>query len=174
MKRVLIAATALALSACATGSVSTPPNLDAVADAAAFRARHGLAFPITRPAVYVQSVSRHHYGYLHSTVAIRDDRGVWTISVAGERTSGLLRVDPPELVPEQTRRLTPEQGRALDRLLASDDLYSEPRNVTGTPSVGGATHMMVMVGPRRQTKVSWSMRLVGRKGEVADLVLGRG
>lgn len=169
-----------------SGCVSTPSGLaptastsratapfSEITESLAIRQRYGLDLSESRPSVLIQSMGIHHTRRVFSTVATRNIEGVWVISSVGEETSGLLRMEPT-LIPETIRQLTPVEGRALDTLIGSRALYRETRRVDGRLGVGSPEHVMEIVGTSDRVVVSWTGRLRGRAGQIADLILGTG
>ncbi len=78
----------------------------------------------------------------------------------------------PTLIPETRRTLTPQDGRVLDRLVASRTLYSASPNSTGQIGVGSAEHVMEIAATGRRLIVRWNGKLRGPAGQIADIVIG--
>lgn len=179
MRTAIVVALAIALSACASSSGPTsfadrlPSShpLSELSESVTLRQRYGLRMNPEMPAIYVQSVSVHHTRVLFSTFATRGEDGLWSVRTMGEETSGLLVIEA-RAIPERTQHLTEEQSRALDRLLASDALYTRSPRSSGTFGVGSPQHIMEIAGSDRRTVVKWNGKLLGAAGQIADIVIG--
>jgi len=102
----------------------------------------------------------------------RDKDGSWKRSQVAEESSGLLKIEQRLSLNENS--LFPEKdSQALDQMLANRDLYDGKVTSTGSRTVGGLFHVMVIVSPKGRTTIRWDGRLMGEKGALADIVLGR-
>ena len=120
----------------------------------------------------MDSVAVHHTHHEGSTIAWKDETGTWQWSQASEvGPGGLLRVER-KLEAHQTKALTEDQARSLERLIREPELYSGEVRRTGQSGVGAPFHVMAIVTPFGRTIVRWDGRLGGPSGEVADIVLG--
>lgn len=142
-----------------------------VAESVRLREKYSLPIPENEPIIFVESVGLHHTRRVFSTIASRDQSGAWTVSVVGEESSGLLRMEPT-LIPERLRTLTQQEGEALDRLLASRSLYSRSPYSTGQIGVGSPEHVMEIDAAGRRLVVRWNGKLRGASGQIADIVIG--
>lgn len=152
--------------------VTSASPQDEFAESAALRQRYGAARPSGAPSIRVQSDGMHYTRKVVSSAAWRDEDGIWTVSTVGEETSGVLTIDTVAL-PEAIRRLTPEESRALDRLLGEASLYRERPRSTGIEGRGSPVHVME-INPegRAPLTILWTGRLRGRVGEAADIIMG--
>lgn len=176
MKRVGFALVFI-VSACAAldqsnGAMrSTSAPFAAIAESLSLRQRLGAGAPQTASSVYVETSAVHHTRVLFSTIATRSEDGVWSVSTVGEETSGLLKINPRP-IPERTKQLSAEEGRVLDRLVASPGVFHEnPRSVE-FEGVGIPEMTMEIVTPNGRTVIRWRGELKGKAGDVANLVLG--
>lgn len=148
------------------------PPLSDVSESVALRQKYALPIPENEPFIFVESVGIHHTRQIFSTIASRDHSGMWTVSVVGEESSGLLTMEPT-LIPEVRRTLTPQEGRVLDRLMASRNLYSLPLSYGhGQIGVGSPEHTMEIAAGGRRLVVHWNGKLRGPAGQIADIVIG--
>lgn len=145
--------------------------LSYVSESVALREKYALSIPENEPVIFVESVGIHHTRRIFSTIASRHQSGVWTVSVVGEESSGLLTMEPT-LIPEARRTLTPQEGRVLDRLVASRTLYSPPPYGNGQIGIGSPEHAMEIAATGRRLVVRWNGKLRGPAGQIADIVIG--
>jgi hypothetical protein len=169
-----IAAVGWVLAASVAAESATPSVMaPEIQSGMSLRARYGIGAPSSSTAIYVDSVSAHHVRTQFSTIAWRDPSGLWSISQVGEDGPGGLLPIEPTLIPEVVRRLTPSEGKRLDRLLASKSLYTESTRRTGKTGIGAVFHTMELSTPAGRRIVRWDGRLVGQAGRVADIILGK-
>lgn len=147
---------------------------DATQQSLALRQKYDVRVPHSDRIIYVRGFAVHHLSYEYSTIAWRDDTGHWQISTMGEQGPGLLNV-PFELIAEETTPVPSTDAAKLDQLLDGKALYAEkPRAKDRNLGVGASEHTMEIVTPRGRKVVTWMGRLVGRAGQIADIVLGHG
>jgi hypothetical protein len=122
--------------------------------------------------IVVYGVAQHHTRTEWSVVASRREDGTWSVERAGEEGPGLLNIDPRPLPPSKAT-LSADKGMMLDRLLGDRATFREKVR-GGDPSIGGFASEMEIMTPARTRRVSWTGKLVGKLGQVADLVIGAG
>lgn len=167
----------LALAAASIAATSAMPS-DQLANGTqrslALRQKYNVRVPHSDRAIYVHTFAVHHLSDEYSTIAWRDEAGRWQISITGEQGPGLLTV-PFELIAEEVSTVSLTDGTKLDQLLDGRALYGEkPRSKEKNLGVGAPEHTMEIVTPRGHKVVTWRGRLIGRAGQIADIVLGRG
>jgi hypothetical protein len=129
--------------------------------------------PHCQATIYEQSVAVHHIRTDQSTIACRDDNGIWTISqIAQDGPGGLLAIQK-SLVRRTEVKPALADARKLDGLLSRRSLYSEVVRRTGRPEIGAPFHVMQIFSAAGSVVVRWNGRLLGRLGQVADIVLGK-
>lgn len=136
----------------------------------ALRERYKVPAPRGEATIYVRSVAAHHIRSEFSTIAWRDASGAWSVSRMGEDGPGGLLPIETRLLPEEVRKLSAEEGRALDLLLAETALYDETPAEGRRPGIGTPFHVMEIVVGDRRAVFRWYGRLEARAGKVADLV----
>ncbi|GAA0665054.1 hypothetical protein FHT00_000983 [Sphingomonas insulae] len=161
---------------CATSSLGAAPPQGAVERSQhpgdALRARLGVVLPATDTMIIIHGVAQHHTRTEWSIVASRSKDGQWTVERAGEEGPGLLAIEPHPLSASKTI-LTPDKGKALDRLLGDRQAYLEKVS-GGDLSIGGYASTMEIVTSGRTRRVDWTGRLVGKLGQIVDLVTSPG
>lgn len=136
----------------------------------AVRERHGLPIPTGNVVVYIHSFAAHHETMVQSAVAWRDASGRWRLSKVVEIGPGLLDA-PRTIESDVTEELSSINGRRLDRLLRDRDLYFQPGHQKDV-GVGAPFHTMEVVTPRQRRVISWTGRLRGPGGAIADMLIG--
>lgn len=138
----------------------------------ALRSRLGVALPAAGTMIIIYGVAQHHTRIEWSVVASRSKDGKWVVERAGEEGPGLLQIDPrPLSVSKMT--LPADKATALDRLLSDRKAYRE-KVAGGDLAIGGYASEMEIITPKHTRKVDWTGRLVGKLGQIADLVIGPG
>ncbi|WP_044564849.1 hypothetical protein [Azospirillum sp. B4] len=166
---------ALTLATLAAARAEPPQDRLApeVAQGLGMRKGWGLAIPSCDAAVYVDSVGVHHVRTEQSTIACRDQAGTWTVTqVLEDGPGGLLPIEK-RITRQSDNRLAPAVGRELDLLLDQPALYDEAVQRTGEIGVGAPFHTMQIEAPGGHVIARWNGRLLGRLGQVADIILGR-
>ena len=165
-------------ASCATGTnVATnddfsPPAIPEIENGFALRDRYNLPKFIGGPAIFVDSVAVHHIQNEASTIVWMDSSGNWHKSQVIERGPGILQSVERKLTANTESTLPLIQSQALEDLLRDPDLYIEETLRSGDIGIGAPNHVMAIVTPFGRTTVRWNGRLLGKKGEVADIVLG--
>jgi hypothetical protein len=140
----------------------------------AMRASWKVSIPKSDTTIYIHSVAVHHVRSEQSTIAWRDQQGIWTISqVVQDGPGGLLTIEK-QLIRQEVRRMAASDERKLDKLLEGRALLQEKPRRTGTIGVGAPLHVMEIVTSTNSVVVRWDGRLRGKLGRVADILLGRG
>lgn len=177
--RLLCLQLAFAIAACAntprlpTADMS-PPTAPEIIRSLELRNRYGLVIETSGAAIFVDSVTVHHVRGEASTVVWKDTAGVWRRSQVIENGPGGLLDVERSLASNETRLLSAAETGELERLIAQRSLYSGRVWRTREADVAGAYHVMEIITPYGRTVVRWDGQLLGKSGEVADIVLGRG
>ena len=183
---MILSASLLIQTASADTGASVRPSSSAetVHPGEALRQRLGKTLPRAAEMVIVYGIAAHHSKVEWSVVAWRTEHGEWRIDKAGEEVSyfppppGSPPGRPaPQKLPEQSMTLSPDVGRQLDALLSDRTLYSERDQAPAmdrAPPIGGFSSEMEIVSPVGRRRVGWYGRLLGKAGEVADIVIGPG
>jgi len=117
-------------------------------------------------------VAVHHIHYEASTIVWKDAAGRWQRSQAVESGPGDLLTVSRKLDSSETETLTESDVQSLDSLIKDPSLYSGEVQRAGKVEIGAAFHVMAISTPYGRTTVKWDGRLLGKSGEVADIVLG--
>ena len=72
----------------------------------------------------------------------------------------------------KTSSLADAEAEALERLIREPELYHGEVLRSDKIGVGAPRHVMAIITPFGRTTVKWNGRLLGIKGEIADIVLG--
>lgn len=178
MKGILAFVALLVTASCApivgqkvNADFSVPADAD-IARSLDIRSRYQLPTPSSDSIIYVDSVTEHHTRGEASTIVWRDKDGSWKRSQVAETSSGLLKMKPILSLNENSV-FSKKDSQDLDKLTASRSLYDKKVTATGATNVGQLFHVMVIVSPKGRTTIRWGGRLMGEKGALADIVLGR-
>lgn len=159
-----------ALALASTASVQLAPEIK---QSLSMRESWHVDVPHCQVTIYEQSVAVHHIRTDQSTIACRNDIGIWTISqIAQDGPGGLLAIQKSLSRRTETRPASAD-AQKLDGLLSQRSLYAEAVRRTGGPEIGAPFHVMQIVSPAGSVVVRWNGRLLGRLGQVADIVLGK-
>ena len=157
--KVILAFVALLMSAScapivgqkANADFSVPADTD-IARSLDIRSRYQLPTPSSDSIIYVDSVTEHHTRGEASTIVWRDKDGSWKRSQVAEESSGLLKIEQ-RLSLNENRIFSEKDSQALDQMLANRDLYDGKVTSTGSRTVGGLFHVMVIVSPKGRTTI---------------------
>lgn len=147
------------------------PNSPEIARSFALRDRYHSAKHIGGTAIFVDSVAVHHIYAESSTIAWKDEAGIWQWSRVSETGPGGLLPVERKLESNRGRPLTAAESKALDRLIADRRLYNGKTRSTPPTGVGAAGHVMGIVTPFGRTTIAWDGRLTGVGGKIADIIL---
>lgn len=160
------------LSACATVAPPSAPTAPEISRSLTLRDRYTIPHPQGVTTIYIDSVAVHHTRAEGSTIAWKDDTGVWHWSQVSETgPGGLLRIEP-KMDYNRDKLLGADDSKALDALIRNPALYSGKVRRTGTPGIGAPYHVMEILSPKGHVVLRWDGRLVGPPGAVADIMLG--
>lgn len=159
-----------ALALAATASVQLAPEIK---QGLSMRESWHIDPPHCESEIYVQSVGVHHVRTDQSTIACKNNVGIWAITqVAQDGPGGLLAIKKTLTLRAETK-LSLADSRKLELLLSQRSLYAETVRRTGRLEIGAPSHVMQIVSPTGSVVARWDGRLRGRLGEVADIVLGK-
>jgi hypothetical protein len=138
----------------------------------ALRFRLGAVLPTADTMIIIHGVAQHHTRTEWSIVASRSTDGTWIVERTGEEGPGLLPIDPHPLSPSKTA-LASGKGEALDHLLGDRHAYLE-RVSGGDLPIGGYASTMEIITPKRTRSIDWTGKLVGKLGQIVDIVINPG
>ena len=178
MRKLITIILSIVVAGCATPSIAptnsdfSPPDIVEITRGFELRDRYNIPKYIGHTAIFVDSVAVHHSRNEASTIVWRDEAGNWQRSQVVERGPGGLLNAERKLVANKTRSLADAEAVALERLIREPELYHGEVLRSDKIGVGAPRHVMAIITPFGRTTVKWNGRLLGIKGEIADIVLG--
>jgi hypothetical protein len=160
-----------ALTTVALAAPPVSPSDPATLRGLDLRARNSFAAPFSATTIYIDTVVVHHGYAEQSTIAWRDEAGVWRISKVSETGPGGLLPAPRKLEGKSEKTLSKEVSRELDRLVVRRNLSRDKLVETPPTGIGAPFHTMEIITAKYHAKFSWGGRLLERPGRVADILL---
>lgn len=134
--------------------------------------RLGIDPPATLPVIYVDTVAEHYTHDEQILLAWRGGDGLWRLAGGIETTGLMVKMNPDHQV-RPLATLSRADSLALDRLLADRRLYRQASPPSPDLGVGAAFNTLEVVAPQGHLVIRWAgMRLRGRAGRIADILMG--
>jgi hypothetical protein len=178
MKQVSVGTFVVLLAACVTPAVAqanknfSGTSAPELMNGFELRDRYNLPKHLGETAIYIDSVSVHHVRSEASTIMWKGAAGKWQRSQVVEIGPGGLLTIPRKLESNETRTLTAAEAQSVERLIKDPGLYSGEVQRTGELTVDSWFHVMEIISPYGRTTLKWDGRLLGKSGEIADVMLG--
>ena len=165
----LLASALIASAALAADTTALSPEVQAGLETAR---RLGIDAPTTPPIIYVDSVAEHYTHDEQILLAWRGGDGRWRLAGGIETTGLMVKMNPDHQV-RPLATLSRADSLTLDRLLADRRLYRQASPAAPALGIGAAFNILEVVAPQGHLVIRWAgMRLRGRAGRIADILMG--